>query len=430
MQVSTRTRKCSLKKESETLFEPTKHICVPIKQTDYNRLLNNNVAFREYLDTQIILHPEIFPTAIQRGYKFHDILPPSKKLEGIRLRRIKVVTALGKVEVLVITPSFLLPYMTGYTDVVSNALFLRRFGVPFWGLTHVFGRDDMYWERIEQRIGHNSVVGTTIKKVDNLPADVLADEKHTWLNKKKVYVATTVACDCVLGASIATQADTAHLEEAYGHFKIEAQNLCTDYQPQTVNTDGWKGTQAAWEKLFPTIAIIVCFLHGFLKIRDRCKKMKEEFPDLCLLVWNAYRATNQELFIEKISVLKEWATKTISQGTAGLDAILKFCDCSPTFALAYTHPSAYRTSNMLDRHMDRMDRCFYSGKYFHGHLMSAEYAVRGWSLLHNFQPYCPRTKSEQKTKYQSPAHKLNGFVYHDDWLQNLMVSASMGGYRC
>jgi len=29
----------------------------------------------------------------------------------------------------------------------------------------------------------------------------------------------------------------------------------------------------------------------------------------------------------------------------------------------------------------------------------------------------------------SPAHKLNGFVYHDSWLQNLLVSASMGGHR-
>jgi len=25
---------------------------------------------------------------------------------------------------------------------------------------------------------------------------------------------------------------------------------------------------------------------------------------------------------------------------------------------------------------------------------------------------------------------LNGFVYHDNWLQNLLVSASMGGFRC
>ena len=59
--------------------------------------------------------------------------------------------------------------------------------------------------------------------------------------------------------------------------------------------------------------------------------------------------------------------------------------------------------------------------------MTAEYAVRGWALLHNFLPYCPRTLSA--TKYQSPAHQLNGFVYHDNWLQNLLVSASMGGYR-
>ena len=429
MPMLTRTRKCSCKKDSETLFSPSKRICIPIKLTNYKRILEDHIAFREYLDNQITQHPELFPIAIQRGYKFHDMLPPSKKMQGIRLRRIKVVTSEGKEEVFSIAPSFVMPNMTGYTDVVSMVLFLRRFGVPFWGLTHVFGRNDMYWERLERRIGHNSIVGTTIKKADHLPTDVLADEKHTWLNGKKGYVATTVACDCVLGASVITQADTEQLEEAYGHFKAEAQNLCTDYEPQTANTDGWKATQAALQKLFPTVVIIVCFLHGFLKIQDRCKRM-EYFPVLCLRVWETYRAPNKEIFMEKIGELKEWATTTISQGTAGLDVILKFCERAPTFTLAYSHPSAYRTSNMLDRHMDRMDRCFYSAKYFHGHLMSAEYAVRSWSLLHNFQPYCPRTVSEHKSKYQSPAHKLNGFVYHDNWLQNLMVSASMGGYRC
>jgi hypothetical protein len=28
-----------------------------------------------------------------------------------------------------------------------------------------------------------------------------------------------------------------------------------------------------------------------------------------------------------------------------------------------------------------------------------------------------------------PAEKLNGFRYHDNWLENLLVSASLGGYR-
>ena len=80
---------------------------------------------------------------------------------------------------------------------------------------------------------------------------------------------------------------------------------------------------------------------------------------------------------------------------------------------------------MLDRLLDPLDRCLYSARYFHGHLMSAEYQVRAWALLHNFQPYCPRAKIRET--YQSPFHKLNGFVYHDNWLQNLLVASSLGG---
>ena len=29
----------------------------------------------------------------------------------------------------------------------------------------------------------------------------------------------------------------------------------------------------------------------------------------------------------------------------------------------------------------------------------------------------------------SPAHRVNGFVYHENWLQTLLVSASRGGFR-
>jgi len=43
--------------------------------------------------------------------------------------------------------------------------------------------------------------------------------------------------------------------------------------------------------------------------------------------------------------------------------------------LAFHYPDAYRTSNMLDRHMEPMDRYLYSTRYFHGHLMTAEYQM-------------------------------------------------------
>jgi hypothetical protein len=80
---------------------------------------------------------------------------------------------------------------------------------------------------------------------------------------------------------------------------------------------------------------------------------------------------------------------------------------------------------MIDRLLDPLDRCLYAARYFHGHLLSAEYQVRAWALLHNFQPFCPRAKIREQ--FQSPFHRLNGFVYHDNWLHNLLVASSLGG---
>ena len=94
--------------------------------------------------------------------------------------------------------------------------------------------------------------------------------------------------DCVLGASVALQADAESLQETYGHFKTEAHNLAADYQPQTVNTDGWKATQTAWLNLFPAITVILCLLHAFLKIRDRCQRMTEHVAKIYTRVWEAY----------------------------------------------------------------------------------------------------------------------------------------------
>jgi hypothetical protein len=349
----------------------------------------------------------------------------SVKMPDVRLRRIclDVPDEQGRAQVYTIAPSFVLPYMVGYADDVEKALFLRRFGVPFWALSYVFGRNDMYWQRLVAGFGRNDIVGTTVKDPERLPKHLLADEKHTRLNGQKAYIATTVANDCVLGASLALAADEEHLTEAYGHFKQEAQHLNPDYQPQTVNTDGWSATQLAWKALFPTIVIIQCFLHAFLSIRSRCKRLKDTFSEIKQRVWDIYHADQVASFWQHVQELHCWAQRNLT-GPA-LESVLKLCSKADLFVLAFQHPDAYRTSNMLDRHLDPLDRCLYAARYFHGHLMSAEYQVRAWALFHTFQPYCPRSKIRER--FQSPFHKLNGFVYHPNWLQNLLVAASMGG---
>lgn len=415
-------RQCTRTKT--TAAKSSHQIRIPINREDYNAMVNDSQQFRVQLDRLIAAYPELFPADIDQGYQLYGFSRSSVKMPDVKRRRIRLAgTDEQASRLYTIVPSFVLPYMAGDTDEVEKALFLRRFGVPFWALTYVFGRNDMYWQRLVAQLGRNDIVGTTLKDPELLPDHLLADEKHTRLNGEKAYIATTVAQDCVLGISMALAADEPALTEAYGQFKQETHRLNPDYQPQTVNTDGWSATQLAWAALFPTIVIIQCFLHAFITIRSRCKRLKDLFPEIKQRVWDIYHAEQLDSFRDQINELGHWANQHLSGRP--LEAVLKLCAKVDVFALAFDHPQAHRTSNMIDRHLDPLDRCLYSAHYFHGHLLSAEYQLRAWALLHNFQPYCPRANI--RAQFQSPFHKLNGFVYHDNWLQNLLVATSLGG---
>ncbi len=47
---------------------------------------------------------------------------------------------------------------------------------------------------------------------------------------------------------------------------------------------------------------------------------------------------------------------------------MKLCHHAHDYALAYNYPQCHRTSNMLDRLMQKMDRYLFMMRYFHGHL--------------------------------------------------------------
>jgi len=377
----------------------------------------------------LLIHPELFPNDMHRGYKLHGMMPPSKKMPQVQLRRIQLAALdeQERLQVYTIAPCDLLPYMAGDVTEVEKALFLRRFGVPFWALTYVFGRNDAYWCNLTTSFGRHDIVGTTIKQAEKLPQHLLADEKHTRFQGNKAYIATTVANDCVLGASISLTADEKGLTEAYSHFKDEAQRLDPEYEPETVNTDGWWSTHLAWKSLFTSIIFIPCFLHAFIKIRSRGKRLGDTFFDIQQQVWDIYHALSRAEFLTKIDCLQFWTEANADKLTdVVIKAIKKLCSKADAFVLTFEYPDAYRTSNMVDRHMEPMSRWLYSARYFHGHLLSAELQTRSWALFHNFWPYCPRAKVSEN--YQSPAHKLNGFTYRDNWLENLLVSTSIQGF--
>lgn len=401
-----------------------------MRYDEYKTAMSESQSAREHIDQQLAAYPELFPTAIAEGYKLNGWTELSKKMPEVKLRRIRLLgeNDAGQKLAYTITPCDLLPYMTGMVSEVEKALFLKQFGVPDWGLTYVFGRNDSYWYRQTEAFGRYNLVGTTVKEDEKMPVDLLADEKHAKAHGDKWYIGMTVAQDCVLGASVSLTADAEGLIGAYQVFKEEAEQLVPDYLPNSINIDGWAATCKAWLTLFPAVTVLLCFLHAFIKIRSCCQRLGEHYDQIKQQVWDIYHAPDPLTFKQRIKVLQQW-TLAHRNGltTSAIEAIDKLCRRADQYCLAYDRPTAYRTSNMLDRHMEPMARWLAGGRYFHGNLQAAELRTRAWALFHNYRPYCPRAKVSQT--FTSPAHKLNGFVYRDNWLENLLVASSCQGFR-
>lgn len=396
-----------------------KQIVIPMTRQQYDECWQDSLKTRELVDRTLAQHPELFPPCLHNGYALHGFGRPSRKLGGMRLRKVRPT---GGAEAFHLRPSFVMSFMMGTADDLEFPLLLASFGVPAWVLTVGFGHHDMFWYRLVERLGGNSVVGTTVRDPARLPDHLAADEHHVDWGGAKGFVASTAADGCLLGLSLTKSADDAHLTAAYGDFAAEARDVKPDYAPQTVNTDGWAATQNAFQALFATIAVILCFLHGFLKIRERCRKHHE----LHRRVWDVYRAATVEEFRRLMSEFHSWFETQTCTGSVR-DMVTKLCNKSEEYMAAYAHPGCHRTSNTVDRPMNRLHRLLYAGRGLHGHQASSERRLRGWALLLNFRPFARR--SGQVREHQSPAHRLNGKRYHPCWLQNLLVSASLMGYH-
>ena len=126
--------------------------------------------------------------------------------------------------------------------------------------------------------------------------------------------------------------------------------------------------------------------------------------------------------------LHEWVKK-IDAPNVMIKPIEKLRLNIKAFSNAYDFQGSLRTSNMIDRLMQRMDHHLFSTQYFHGTVDSAELNIRGWALINNFAPSNPLTVKKYDG-LQSPAERINRSRYHKNWLENLLISASLRGYRC
>ena len=134
-------------------------IRLPLSEYEYERFLTDRSYATLRLEELYEDSPHCFLTRFQ-GVMLFSVLPT------LRFKQQLPVSSLclnqGPI-VFTVAPAFGMPYMTGRVEEVDHALFLRRFYGAYWAIAHVFGRDAMYWYRLEQGLGRFSLVGTTVK---------------------------------------------------------------------------------------------------------------------------------------------------------------------------------------------------------------------------------------------------------------------------
>lgn len=299
----------------------SKTIIIPIDALVYNEIIGFAPLFQAHLDRLIEQYPEIFPPDIVHGYILYGWTKACKKVQIPRRR----IFLLHSKEEYLIHPCYVLPYLRGNTKEVSIGLRTRKYNLPYHVIAATFGKNAMYWYRLELSLAFNSIVGTTIKHIDKLPQHILVDEHHDKLLGEKVYVCTTIANDCFLGAALSQNISFEALEKAYGVFKEESRFICQDYQPQTINMDGFSSTKQTMNALFPDAQTMLCFLHGYLKIENSASKRHADyFKHIADKVWNCYKAQDKRSFAQQIRRIQEW-TQAHVPDSSFKTAILKLC---------------------------------------------------------------------------------------------------------
>ena len=267
-----RVEKKSRHKRKELLSETNRGrqtIRIPIDKKAYEVMLSSPHVFRDTLDELMKQYPALFPQVIlSKGYQLKESRH-SQKMTDFTYYTIRTK---DRKHTYTVQPCFVLPYLTGYTQQVADAIELMMYGVPCHKITHLFGRNDSYWDNLFNSFGRFSVVGTLVKNAEDLPEDYCADEKITHWNGEKISVCMVAANNCLFCCEATLSSCTKGLERAYGVFKQQACWLKKHFAPKSINIDGWKATRLALSNLFASTLLVLCFLHGFIKIRNVAQK--------------------------------------------------------------------------------------------------------------------------------------------------------------
>ena len=152
------------------------------------------------------------------------------------------------------------------------------------------------------------------------------------------------------------------------------------------------------------------------------------FLEVAVKLWNCYRATNKKSFSQRVRRLAEWYDASQSLPAVISEPIKKHRKIIGSMLPPMIIRVAIVPAICLIDWCNAWIGIFLAPNTFMG-LWGRQNLTSGAGLLFAIFRHQIQWRQKSITVKKSPTDRLNGFSYHENWLQNLLVSASLREFR-
>jgi hypothetical protein len=235
-------------------------------EATYFQLLSDGKAFVEFVLAFLLsLGFQLTHTAACRGggcltRHSHYI---RVRLGGLTIWRLQCTRCKA---VFTVLPHFVLRSRSMRPEVARDVLLATHGGLSL-ELCAVIGHiSPMALYRLVCAFGHQSLVAVLTRCGLPLPVYLLADEKHSYCLRDKVYLPTIVHGRVLWHLGYTTEASAAAFTQSYGQFQHAASQQEPAYRVRGILTDGFDSTTSSLRALFPGARLGTCLRHALLKL--------------------------------------------------------------------------------------------------------------------------------------------------------------------
>ena len=315
-------------------------------------------------------------------------------------------------------------------DVARQALMATHGGLSLEGCATLFNISTMSLYRLVCALGQHSLVTVLLKCHLQLPAYILADEKHSKCLTERVYLPTIVSGRVIWHRGYRESKSAVAFTESYGQFQRAALAHEPSHQVQGVLIDGFDSTAKSMRTLFPEARLGYCLRHALNKLSDKLvglaapvrQRLRSKFHALL-------HRCRQRKSLRVVSLgqrLRRFVDHiSATEGEEHGERVRRWMeDKKPGWYAVLEDAQMPAMSTALDQAHNAIDRKLFNMKGFHHAGGSQAVFLTGLAHLYNLIPYQRRAKNAGLCGVQVEG----GRVPTSDWMINLQILTS-GGYR-